>query len=57
MTLKELQGLAKQRNLVVPSGARRKAIIDMLKGVEPSAVQGTLLSSMESESGGASLDE
>lgn len=57
MTLKELQGLAKQRNLVTPSGARRKAIIDMLKGVEPSAVQGTLLSSMESESGGASLDE
>lgn len=58
MTLKELQGLAKQRNLVVPSGARRKAIIDILKGVEPSVVQGTLLSSMESElTGGASLDE
>ena len=58
MTLKELQGLAKQRNLVVPSGARRKAIIDMLKGVDPTPVQGTLLSSMESElTGGASLDE
>ena len=58
MTLKELQGLAKQRNLVVPSGARRKAIIDILKGVEPSVVQGPLLSSMESElTGGASLDE
>jgi hypothetical protein len=57
MTLKELQVLAKHRNLVVPSGARRKAIIDILKGVEPSVVQGTLLSSMESESGGAPLDE
>ena len=61
MTLKELQGLAKQRGVVLPSGARRKIIIDMLKGVEPSpnTVQGTLLSSMDSNpefTGGAPLD-
>ena len=46
MTLKELQTLAKQKGLTVPSGSRRKAIIDMLKGSDDSseAVQGTMLS-------------
>lgn len=46
MTLKELQGLAKQKGLTVPSGSRRKAIIDMLKETESSSevVQGTMLS-------------
>jgi len=41
MTLKEVQALAKQKGLTVPTGSRRKAIIDMLKGGD--SVQGTLL--------------
>ena len=32
MTLKELQALAKEKGLTVPSGIRRKGLIDLLKG-------------------------
>lgn len=32
MTLKELQALAKEKGISIPSGSRRKAIIDLLKG-------------------------
>ena len=43
MSLKELQALAKQKGFTVPSGTRRKAVVDMLKGSDD-AVQGTMLS-------------
>jgi len=61
MTLKELQGLAKQKGLTIAAGSRRKAIIDMLKGSETpgtSSVQGTLLSEVSGPEpvGGASLE-
>lgn len=32
MTLKELQALAKEKAMIVPSGIRRKGLIDLLKG-------------------------
>lgn len=50
MTLKELQGLAKQKGLTINAGTRRKALIDMLKSSDASSaatgnmMQGTLLS-------------
>ena len=60
MTLKELQGLAKQKGLTIAAGSRRKAIIDMLKSSDATgtAVQGTLLSEMPGPEpvGGASLE-
>lgn len=60
MSLKELQQLAKDRGVTVPAGARRKALIDLLKvnGTSEPAVQGTLLSSMDGPElvGGAPLD-
>jgi hypothetical protein len=48
MTVKELNALAKQRNLSVPAGTRRKDLIDLLKKSQPSGpaqqgLQGTLL--------------
>jgi len=47
MTVKELQGLAKQKAVTVPAGTRRKDLIDLLKKSDGSApLQGTLLSSM-----------
>jgi hypothetical protein len=62
MTLKELQALAKEKNLTVASGTRRKALIDMLKAGDTSdnmtsPIQGTLLSSMDGpeQVGGAPL--
>jgi hypothetical protein len=64
MSLKELQTLAKDKGVSVPSGSRRKAIIDLLKGdtiltptVTPSgtSLQGTMLDGPEL-SGGASLE-
>jgi len=61
MTLKELQGLAKQKGVNIVAGSRRKAIIDMLKSSDGSGnmvVQGTLLSEMPGPEpvGGASLE-
>jgi hypothetical protein len=60
MTLKELQQLAKESNVTVPAGTRRKALIDLLKGNSKSegALQGTLLSNMDGPEpvGGAPLD-
>jgi hypothetical protein len=61
MTLKELQGLAKQKGLTIAAGSRRKAIIDMLKSSDSSGnmvVQGTLLSEVSGPEpvGGASLE-
>jgi len=46
MSLKELQTLAKQKNVNIPTGTRRKAIIDLLKGSDEqtTGIQGTLLS-------------
>ncbi|NBO72247.1 MAG: hypothetical protein EBU66_17570 [Bacteroidetes bacterium] len=46
MSLKELQALAKQKNVNIPTGTRRKAIIDLLKGSDEqtTGIQGTLLS-------------
>jgi hypothetical protein len=64
MSLKELQALAKEKGLVVVAGARRKTIIDLLKGdvnltptVTPSStsLQGTMLDGPELK-GGASLE-
>ena len=34
MTLKELQALAKEKGLTVPSGIRRKGLIDLVRGAE-----------------------
>lgn len=61
MSLKELQQLAKEKGLTVVSGARRKALIDLLKSNENTGtpqVQGTLLSSMDGPElqGGSLLD-
>ena len=44
MSLKELQTLAKQKNVNIPTGTRRKAIIDLLKGSDEqtTGIQGTL---------------
>jgi len=61
MTLKELQGLAKQKGLTIAAGSRRKAIIDMLKSSDTSGatvVQGTLLSEVSGPEpvGGAALE-
>lgn len=61
MTLKELQALAKQKGLAVVAGARRKAIIDMLKSSDTSGstvVQGTLLTEVSGPEpvGGAALE-
>jgi hypothetical protein len=60
MTLKELQQLAKERNLTVAAGTRRKALIDLLKSNSKpeGALQGTLLSSMDGPEleGGAPLE-
>jgi len=60
MTLKELQGLAKQKGLTIAAGSRRKAIIDILKSSDASGniMQGTLLSEMSGPEpvGGASLE-
>ena len=60
MTLKELQQLAKERNLTVTAGTRRKALIDLLKSNSKpeGALQGTLLSSMDGPEleGGAPLE-
>ena len=50
MTLKELQGLAKDKGMTIPGGTRRKAIIDMLKDGDSSGntfLQGTMLSNMD----------
>jgi hypothetical protein len=60
MTVKELQGLAKQKGLVVPGGTRRKDLIELLKtndGKSSQPLQGTLLSSWpeSSNEGGESL--
>jgi hypothetical protein len=64
MSLKELQTLAKEKGLVVVAGARRKTIIDLLKGdvnltptVTPTttSLQGTMLDGPELK-GGASLE-
>jgi hypothetical protein len=64
MSLKELQTLAKEKGLVVVAGARRKTIIDLLKGdvnltptVTPTStsLQGTMLDGPEMK-GGASLE-
>jgi hypothetical protein len=46
MTVKELNSLAKQRNLTVPANTRRKDLIDLLKKSQltQSGLQGTLLS-------------
>ncbi len=46
MTVKELNSLAKQRNLSVPANTRRKDLIDLLKKSQltQSGLQGTLLS-------------
>jgi len=60
MTLKELQGLAKQKGLTIAAGSRRKAIIDILKSSDASGniMQGTLLSEMSGPEpvGGAALE-
>ena len=63
MSLKELQQLAKEKNLSVPTGARRKAIIDLLKvngssDVPTGSAQGSPVSSMDGPElvGGAPLD-
>jgi hypothetical protein len=61
MSLKELQQLAKEKGLTVAAGARRKALIDLLKvngSSDTSSVQGTVLSSMDGPElvGGAPLD-
>ena len=60
MTLKELQGLAKQKGLTIAAGSRRKAIIDMLKSSDATGtvVQGTLLSEVSGPEpvGGAALE-
>jgi hypothetical protein len=60
MTLKELQGLAKQKGMTINAGTRRKAIIDMLKSSDASGniMQGTLLSEMSGPEpvGGAALE-
>jgi hypothetical protein len=60
LTVKELNALAKQKNLTVPSGTRRKELIDLLKKADgPNQTQGTFLSSMldgPSSSEGAPLD-
>jgi len=65
MSLKELQALAKEKNLTVAAGTRRKALIDMIKlndgpgsSQDSKTIQGTLLSSMDGPelSGGAPLD-
>jgi len=62
MSLKELQQLAKEKGLTVAAGARRKALIDLLKvngaTSDTSSVQGTVLSSMDGPElvGGAPLD-
>ena len=37
MTLKELQALAKEKNLTIPTGTRRKGIIDLIKGSDSSS--------------------
>jgi len=60
MSLKELQALAKEKNLTVAAGTRRKALIDLLKAGDSSSslpMQGTLLSSMDGpeQVGGAPL--
>ena len=51
MTVKELQGLGKQRGLSIPAGTRRKEIIDLLKK-QPPALDGPAPSVT-----GASLDD
>jgi hypothetical protein len=60
MTLKELQGLAKQKGLTIAAGSRRKAIIDMLKSSDSSntVVQGTLITEVSGPEpvGGAALE-
>ena len=63
MSLKELQQLAKEKNLSVPTGARRKAIIDLLKvngssDLPTGSAQGSPVSSMDGPElvGGAPLD-
>jgi hypothetical protein len=61
MTLKELQALAKQKNLSIPAGSRRKAIIDLLKGADSGSatvVQGTLIAEVSGPEpvGGAALE-
>ena len=56
MTVKELQGLAKQKGLTVPAATRRKDLIELIKKADSSdsaPLQGTLLSSNELD--GASL--
>ena len=60
MSLKELQALAKEKNLTVAAGTRRKALIDLLKAGDSSStlpIQGTPLSSMDGPepAGGAPL--
>lgn len=68
MSLKELQALAKEKNMTVAAGTRRKALIDLLKAGDSSSssqmaspmaspIQGTLLSSMDGPelTGGAPL--
>lgn len=62
MTVKELQDLAKQNNVKVPAGTRRKDLIELLKGANPLAdlnslapsgtsvtnnIQGTLLAAAQ----------
>ena len=61
MSLKELQGLAKQKGVVVPAGTRRKNLIELLKGnPDTTHLQGTLLAPAELDgpalSGGALLE-
>lgn len=53
MTVKELQGLAKQKSITVPAGTRRKDLIELLKNNNTSGpIQGTLLAPVELEGAG-----
>ena len=45
MTVKELTALANERSLTVPTGTRRKDLIEILKKTNP--IQGTLLAPAE----------
>jgi hypothetical protein len=58
MTIKELNALAKEKGLTIPSGTRRKGLIDLLKGTpEPAVPNNLVMGELEGpeQKGGAPL--
>lgn len=47
MTVKELQGLAKQKGITVPAGTRRKDLIELLRKANVAPLQGTPLAPLD----------